>query len=73
MPFATSTARYEELEEQRRQLAARRQVLEERTKLRLATTHEFGRLRVASLGKTKKAFTAQCAIAQKRNEDVLTK
>eukprot|EP00904_Undaria_pinnatifida_P003561 jgi/Undpi1/13205/HiC_scaffold_8.g02867.m1 len=60
----------DELENQRRELEARRAMLEERFKLRLATAQEFGVIHTLRLGRVRQAFATQCGVAQKRNQNL---
>ncbi|CAM9763712.1 unnamed protein product [Laminaria digitata] len=60
----------DELENQRRELEARRAMLEERFKLRLATAQEFGLVHTRRLGRVREAFAAQCGVAQRRNQNL---
>ncbi|CAN0467173.1 unnamed protein product, partial [Ectocarpus sp. 12 AP-2014] len=63
----------DELESQRRELEARRAMLEERFKLRLATAQEFGMIHTQRLGRVREAFVAQCGAARRRNQSILDK
>ncbi|CAM9428487.1 unnamed protein product, partial [Ectocarpus sp. 13 AM-2016] len=63
----------DELESQRRELEARRALLEERFKLRLATAQEFGMIHTQRLGRVREAFVAQCGAARRRNQSILDK
>ncbi|CAM9524498.1 unnamed protein product, partial [Ectocarpus fasciculatus] len=63
----------DELESQRRELEARRAMLEERFKLRLATAQEFGMIHTHRLGRVREAFVAQCGAARRRNQSILDK
>ncbi|CAM9481337.1 unnamed protein product, partial [Hapterophycus canaliculatus] len=63
----------DDLEGQRRELVARRAMLEERFKLRLATAQEFGVIHTHRLGRVREAFAAQCGAARRRNQTILDK
>ncbi|CAM9478378.1 unnamed protein product, partial [Scytosiphon promiscuus] len=66
-----SCSSVDDLEDQRRELVARRAMLEERFKLRLATAQEFGVIHTHRLGRVREAFAVQCGAARRRNQSIL--